>query len=374
MGFDLKKIDNDQNLQIKASKDFISSIFTFKKKLSDRQKELLYSELNVFLRAHVSLKDALSSMSNEFSKDFLRLTIKDISNQLTEGKRFFEVMRELEGITTYEFAIIKIGEETGFLTEVITYMSDYYQKRNENKKKFLAALMYPIMIIVTSIIVLLFMLYTVVPMFEDVFKQNNVELPLLTKTVLALSSFIKSFGFYFLISILLIVFLEQKFQKMYSYKKRKDIFLTKIPFLGSFLKSSYLAQYFQVFTLLLMARLNMVTALKLASDMINFSPLKSSLLQIENDIIEGDSLFIAFEKAPFFEKRIISFIKAGEASNQLHFIFNNLCDYYQNEVTIKSKNLIVFLEPALILVVGVLVALILIAMYLPMFKLSSVLG
>ena len=377
MGFDLRHIAKDKTSTTVFApltqtgfnfKDFFSRIL-----LTNKRKAVFYSELSVFLKAHIPLKEALESIAASQQNSELKALFEQMATQLKRGKRFFEILKEDANVSAYDWVAVKIGEETGHIATIITALSSHYQRRYEHRNKFTMALLYPMMIVFTSLLVLLFMLYAVVPMFEDIFIQNKVTLPPLTQFILALSSFVKTYGLLMFFIVVLSIILLRFFRNNDYYRRLKENFILQIPGLGSFIKMSYMTQFLNALALLISARIPLLNALKLTREMIRFIPLENAIYRVEQSVLEGESLYKAMQATAFFDHGMISFVKVGEAAHQLDTIFEQLFQQYQDKIFLKSKKLTTLMEPVLILIVGVLVAVILIAMYLPMFKLSTIL-
>lgn len=150
--------------------------------------------------------------------------------------------------------------------------------------------------------------------------------------------------------------------------------ILKIPLLGDFVRKVKMAQLNQALSLLTGARVPLLNALGLTKNMVGFYPLEIAIEGMENDILQGKSLHTSMSQFAVFEKKMISLVKVAEETNQNETIFKRLTDQYLQEVEHTSKLLSATLEPLIIVVLGVIVAVILIAMYLPMFTLSTVIG
>ena len=218
------------------------------------------------------------------------------------------------------------------------------------------------------------MLRLVVPMFQDIFKQNNVELPWITKMVVAASDFFKDFGGFLIVGFILLIVLRKQILKRESVRLFRDGLLLKTPYLGSFVKAVYLAQLTRAMSLLSASKVPMLRSIELAGKMIDFIPIKKGLDEVNQKIVKGKSLSESLQENKIFDPKMISLIKVAEETNQTEFIFERLNQQYSIEVQQKSKLLSTLLEPLIILFVGFFVGVILVAMYLPMFKLGNVLG
>ena len=341
---------------------------------SNKKKEDFYTELSVLLKAGITLKEALELIQKGQKKEKLADFFGGLTEHLISGQSFSESIRKKKEFTEYEYHSIKIGEESGTLAEITDELGNFFAKKNEQRRNLINALTYPIIILVTAILVVLFMLRLVVPMFQDIFKQNNVELPWITKVVVSASDFLQSYGWWFLLVVLAIIFSRRLLRNNVSVKRLRDRVLLRIPYVGTFIKAVYLAQFTRALSLLTASRLPMLNSIELAGKMIDFIPLKDALTEVNQKILQGKSLSQSLKDNTLFDSKMVSLVKVAEETNQTEYIFERLNSQYSIEVQQRSKLLSTLLEPMIILVVGIFVGVILIAMYLPMFKLGSVLG
>ncbi len=341
---------------------------------SNKKKEAFYTEISVLLNAGISLKDTLVLLANEQKKQKDKALLEHIVTTIVHGSSFSESVKSVKDFTEYEYYSIKIGEETGTLKKVTKELGPFFKRRNEQRRTVLNALSYPIVVLITAVLAVLFMLKYVVPMFEDIFKQNQVDLPWLTKVIIKTSVVFQN---YFWICILVFLFLlvgRKIVAKKIWYKKINSKFLLKIPFVGELLRKMYIGQFTQAVALLTTAKVPVLNSIQLTKKMIDFYPLQQALKTAESKILSGSNLSESLKEHKIFDAKMISLLKVAEETNQNEFIFERLTVQYNEEIQYKSKMLSTVLEPLIIIFLGALVAVILIAMYLPMFTLSSVLG
>ena len=346
----------------------------FGSSFSNKKKENFYTELSVLLKAGVNLREALSLLAENQKKEQQRLFYKALVDDLVAGKSFSNILETKKEFSDYEYHSLRIGEETGTMPKITQDLGLFYTRKNEQRRNLVNALTYPIIILTTAVFVVIFMLRLVVPMFQDIFKQNNVDLPGITKFIIAASDFIKDYGWWVLGCLFLIIVLRKQLSKQQWVQKKRDYLLLKIPYLGAFIKSVYLAQFTQAISLLTSAKVPMLNSIELVEKMINFHPLKDALNTVSQNILKGKGLSNSLKGNKVFDHKMITLVKVAEETNQTEFIFERLNQQYNIEVQQKSKLLSTLLEPLIILIVGALVGIILVAMYLPMFKLGSVLG
>lgn len=377
MGFKLEHTVTQK--ETNPEKDWLSSILQkevtfFGKAFGNKKKEDFYSELSVLLKAGINLKDSLSLIQENQKKEKMKSFYGDIVEGLVSGKSFFEVLHENDVFSEYEYYSVKIGEETGTLPRIIDELGKFYTRKNEQRRGLLNALTYPIIILCTAVLVVIFMLRMVVPMFEDIFKQNGVELPGITKMIISASNFIRDYGWLVLLLFATLLILRKTFSKKEWYKEGKDKILQKVPYLGNFISTVYLAQFTQAVALLTSSKVPMLNSIQLVKKMIDFYPLNEALTNVEKGVLAGSSLNESMSGSKIFDNKMISLVKVAEETNQTEYIFERLNQQYAIEVQQKSKLLSTLMEPLIIIVIGIFVGVILVSMYLPMFKLSSVVG
>lgn len=349
-------------------------ISLFGSQLSNRAKEDFYSELSVLLNSGVNLKRSLDLISEIQKKRKERELIDELSKEIVSGSSLSEALEKNKSFTPYEYYAIKIGEQTGQLHKISEDLRQYFSRKNELKRQIISSLSYPLIVLCLAILVVLFMLSYVVPMFVDIFKQNRVELPWLTQQIVTLSDAVVGNGGYILLALLLLIVGVKLASKKQWYNRLIGKMQLKVPILGNYLKKIYMIQFTQAMSLLTNAKIPVVSGIKLVKNMIQFYPLERTLVEIEKDLIQGEKLNDSFSKHPLYDKKMIALLKVAEETNQTEYIFQKLYDQYSNEIKYKGQIITNTFNFMLTLFVGVVVGVILVAMYLPMFKLSSVIG
>lgn len=346
----------------------------FKTSFSNKKKEAFYTELAILLKAGISLKDSLSLIVRAFQSKKDQKIFNGIIEELIRGANFSSALALYKDFTEYEYYSIKIGEETGILKQVTKELGLFFKRKNEQRRIVINALTYPIVILSTAFFAVLFMLKFVVPMFVDIFEQNNVELPWITKLIMRLSSVFQRYIGFFLMGMSLLIVFRKYLTKEKIVKKFLANLVLKIPFIGELVRKVHLAQFTQATALLTSAQVPILNSIRLSSKMIIFYPLQEGLVQVEQALLVGKSLGESMQGLQVFDQKMISLIKVADETNQNQFIFQRLTEHYNDEIQQKTKMLGTIMEPLIIIILGAIIAVILIAMYLPMFKLSSAIG
>lgn len=342
-----------------------------RKGLGNTQKERFYSELGMLLAAGVDIRSAMelviAGQKKERDKQLLRGLLEDI----VSGKSLSSAMEGSRLFSDYEKFSIRIGEESGRMNEILGELSRYYARSVRQRRQIISALSYPVMVLITAIGTILFMMSFIVPMFSDVFKRFGGDLPGITKAVLKISSAISGMaGPVFLIILGTGILLYFNRRTLWWQKTRAKI-LMRLPVFGPIVTRIYLARFCTSMHLLLSARTPLVQALDLAGNMVSFHPISSVLKSIREEVMKGTGLHTSMAKHPIFPAQLTSLVKVGEEVNRLDTIFGKLAAQYRDEIDHRTETLRSVIEPLLIIFIGSFVALILLAMYLPLFKLGG---
>lgn len=345
---------------------------SFGKTFPDKAKESFYTEFSSLLESGIDIQRALSILIEEQSSKKLLAVLEQLLEDLVGGSSLAEALEATGHFTTYEFQSIRIGEETGRLQIILHHLSNYFSNKVKLRRQLVSVFTYPSFVILITIGVLYFMLNSVVPMFEDVFKQFGQELPPLTQRIIGLSNHFSTFLMYFVIAVVGLSIYGYSQRKEEWYRKLTSSIVLRIPVFGKLIEKVYLARMCQSMSLLLGAKTPLVSALSLVEEMIGFYPIESAVKQIKKEIVKGESLHQGLAKFAIFDKRLVSLTKIAEEINQLDATFERLSKQYQEDIEFRTKLIGTIIEPLIIVIIGLVVGVIMVAMYMPMFNLSNV--
>jgi type IV pilus assembly protein PilC len=339
--------------------------------MPDRVKEGFYLELSTLLEAGVDIRTALELVRDEQKKKKIKAVFDDILQQVINGNTISGALKNKRQFTSYEYFSVQIGEETGKLLQVLKELSVFFQKKIKQRRQIAGALMYPAVVLFVAFSAASFLLTYVVPMFSDVFKRFGNDLPAVTKAVISFSVFLKKYmGAFFVFLLGLVVMIIWQRNRSW-YRRLASALLLKIPVVGVITQKIYLSRFANTMALLTGAKIPIVQAIQLTRQMITFYPIEQSLQQIEEKIIAGDALHKSLSEFNVYTPKMVSMIKVGEEVNQLELFFSRVATQYSNEVEHQVNLLNKLLEPLIIVILGLIVGVVLIAMYLPLFKLGQ---
>lgn len=341
------------------------------KKINDRFKEYVYNQLYILVSSGVDLKSALHLLESDAEKKQEKVILNTLYGKLINGKSFSEALSELKEFTAYEFHSIKIGEETGKLLLVLKDLSLFYSKKIKQRRQIVSSLTYPGIVFSVAMSAIFFLMFYMVPMFSDIFKRFGGDLPYITKVVISISEFIKSYFLLFIFAVVtFVVFVSINKHKLW-FRKISSKVLLRTPVVGDLTTKIFISRFSQSMALLISSKVSIDTSISLVKNMIGFYPIESTLDAIKKDLVSGVSLHNAMSKHSIFPKKLVLMIKVGEQVNKLDVFFDKIANQYSEEIDYKVSIMSNLMEPFLIVFLGVIVGIVLVAMYLPMFELGN---
>jgi type IV pilus assembly protein PilC len=355
--------------------DFLNKdIKLFGSAFNDKKKERFYSELSILFAAGVDIRSSLELIAEEQPKEKDKALFITIRDAVIGGAGLSAAMEQTGCFSDYEIFSLRIGEESGRLNEILKELSAFFSRKIKQKRQVSSALSYPLVVFIASTGAITFMMRFVVPMFSDVFKRFKGELPAFTQFIIRLSDAFSNYFLYMLLALVsLSVFLYSQ-RKSAGFRDYGSRIVLRMPVIRDMIAKIYLARFCQSMDLLISARTPLVTALELVSKMVGFYPIEISLVKVREDVLKGVPLHESLSKFKIYNRRMTSLIKVAEEVNQMDTMFGKLAKQYSEDVEHQTAILGSLVEPLMIIFLGVLVAVILVAMYLPMFQMSSTVG
>jgi len=349
----------------------LSKEILFTKKLPNNKKLIFFQDLHTLVSAGLDIRASLELIGKVFKGKKEKGIVVGILENLIHGNTFSASIQRSGYFSPYEYFSIKIGEETGRLPDVLKELSSFFAGKIEQRRKIINAFSYPFIVILTAIGAIVFMMSFVVPMFEDIYQRYNRPLPGITRTIINLShNFTSILITLFFVTIILII-TAHFMRKNRTYQSICASMILKIPVFGTIIKKIYLARVTLFLELLISAKTPLITSIQLLRNVISFYPIRNSLEIIEKDVLLGGTLSESMGKFTVYDDRMVALIKVGEEVNRLDDIFKILKDQYNLDINYRTSMISSVMEPLLIIFIGLIVGVILISMYLPMFQISS---
>lgn len=364
--------EEGSSLSEKLSDTLSRDIAFFDKKFGQAQKEAFYSELGLLLSSGIYIKTALEIIEDQMKVKKHREIIVQIKDDIISGNAVWEAIhKHPKTFSVYEYQSIRIGEESGKLPEVLMELGKFYTSAIKLRRQVISTLTYPVVVLVMSVLIVQFMLSFVVPMFSDIFKHTGADLPATTQLLIKVSA--KSGLIFYSLLFLVIagVFFHKTQQHKTWFRKYTAAIFLKIPVINELIRKIYLARFCQSMKLLLGSKVLLIDALDLVKNMIGYYPIEFALDSVRRDVYAGKQLHESLSEHTIFPKKLVSLIKVSEEVNAPELIFDKLNQQYAEEIEHQQAVIGKVVEPLFLVILGGLVGFILVAMYTPLFKMSS---
>ena len=324
------------------------------------------------LKSGMPLTVALQSMTHLESKGIPAKVAKELRQEVMEGRGLSDAMAKQPVIFSDLYVnMVKAGEQSGALVEVLRRMATHFQQFAEVQAKFTAALIYPALVIGVGFLLILFFIYFMLPRFIEMFTGFGVELPLPTRILMNVSYVFQNF-WYLLIGIAVaVVILFKRFQASEQGKRRLDEWKMKAPIVGKVVKLNLFGQFARVLATLLENGVPVLTALKITEQVMPNYIIKEAVAKARADVTDGKTLAQPLAKSKVFPQLMVDLVKIGEDTGDVPGALANLADTYESELQISLRVMTSLIEPALIIVMALMVGFLLVSVLMPMFKLIS---
>ena len=353
------------NIQIVDIKEK-SNLFK-KENLKDKDLKIFSKQMNILLKSGCDISTILKTLIEQ-SNNKLRKVIKNLLNNIEKGNSITESFEQTKAFPKFYISMIRAGEISGNLDDVMDKLSSYYDKENKLKSKIISILIYPIILLITMLFSFLFILIFLIPNFESIYTDNNLQTPLITQ-ILIIASYIARNHLLLIVLIILLAILSLIYLKDKS-KKVNDMLhkiILKIPFIKTYSTLIMVNKFVQALSILIWSGVQIVDSIEISSKVISNKYIYEKICN-SNDLIKkgnkiSDSLKIIDELPPL----LISMISIGEESGKLDSILVTLSEYYENELDSKLELGTKYFETGVTLLIGVVVGVTVIAMMMPMF-------
>lgn len=335
-------------------------------------KRTFFSQLQTLIRSGLSFSRAFELII-EGAKTKEKALYVRIFDEVVSGKELWRSLEADKAFTELDRSVVRIGEETGRLVDALEFLTDYYQKREEQKRMVTSALSYPIITFSIAVIVLVFMLLVVVPMFEQVYARMGGELPAITRQIIGMSESAPAVLGIMVLLGLSMYGVRHMFGSSDKYQSITSGIVMRLPLVSGLIRKYQVSRFSRIMHLLVSSDVPILQALYLMRGIITFYPYRQSIEEVCRMIEKGQTLTGCMDKYEnLYGKRFLVLLKVGEETNSIEQMLLTQANDTNAELEHEIKQLNNIVEPFLILAIGIIVAFVLIAMYMPMFKLGTI--
>ncbi|OGD21802.1 MAG: hypothetical protein A2W03_11640 [Candidatus Aminicenantes bacterium RBG_16_63_16] len=346
----------------------------FLKREKVRLKELaVYSrQLSVLIDAELPLMQSLGILAEQTKNKYFNRVITSIREDVEAGSTLNQAKRKFPKVFDDLYCnLIASGEQSGSLDIMLRRLSEYIEKTVRLRAKVKQAMVYPSAILIFAVVVAIFLLWKVIPVFASIFIELGAELPMLTAFVIGLSRFVSKYIVFIFLGIVGLVVGFRYFRKTEQGRWVTDRWILKIPLFGELLRKVAISRITRTLSTLVSGGVPMLEALRITSSTAGNIIIESAIMNARQSVAEGKSLTEAFKETGQFPFMLTQMVSVGEATGTLDEMLSKLADFYDEEVDAAVSQLLSVMEPILMIFVGGMVGSLVISMYLPIFSLMQ---
>jgi len=342
-------------------------------RVGDRDTALFCRQLGAMVNAGVGIIDALEIVAGQMPNKKLATAIGEVAKDVSEGMSLSDAMAKRKDVfPELVVNLVAVGEETGELDRALLRASEYYEKLAMIKSKIKSASFYPVFVLVIATVIVTGILYFLVPTFAEIYEGFGASLPLPTQVLINMSNVLRD-NILFIIGFLIAFAVTFRFLYVKSYGFRRAVhkLILKSPKFGDLAVKSAMAKFGRTMATLFASGVSIEKALEVAGKVAGNLIIKEAVDQVQKEVTEGQAMWSAMEKTGQFPKLIVAMVKVGEETGRLDEMLDTIARFYEDEVDRTVEGLITLIEPMLIVVLGTIVGGILIALYMPIFKIGE---
>jgi len=349
-----------------------------KKKWTVKETDLVLftRQLSTMIEAGISLVQAMTALydqSDPKRQRNLRHIISDVTTRVQGGESFHESIAKHPRVFDRLFvSMVKAGEHGGLLAEILDRLAGFLEASARLRKKVKSAMTYPVIVICIAFAITTFLLVKVVPIFGEIFKDFGAKLPAPTQFLIDVSDFIRGEWYFLIVFIAGAFFGIRTFLRSTRGKQLWDRWKLRLPIFGPLIHKICMSRFSRTFAQLIRSGVPILEVLDIVGGASGNHVVETSIKGVSEDVERGDNLSVALSKKPIFPPMMLRMVSAGEATGKIDTMLEKMADFWDEEIEAMLDALTSLIEPMLIVFLGVIVGGIVIAMFLPIFKLNEV--
>jgi type IV pilus assembly protein PilC len=324
------------------------------------------------LNSGMTLVTALNSMTYLESKGIPSSVARDLKTEVTEGRSLSDAMAKQPRVFSDLFVnMVRSGEQSGSLVEVLRRMAAHFQRFAEVQGKFTSAMIYPAMVVCVGLALVIFFMKFIMPRFVEIFNGFNVELPLPTRMLIGASNLFQKYWWLLIPIAILIVIIYARFKATPFGRRKMDEWKMNAPVVGKVYKLNLFGQFARTLGTLLHNGVPVLTALKITEQVLVNVVMREAIAKTREAVTDGKTLAQPLAYCKVFPQLMVDLVRIGEETGDVPGALNNLADTYESELDVSLRVMTQLIEPVLIICMAVMVGFVLLSIFLPLFKLIS---
>ena len=337
---------------------------------------LFTRQLSTMIEAGISLVQALTALYEQADpkrQRALRAVVSDITARVQGGETFHESLAKHPRVFNRLFvSMVKAGEHGGLLAEILDRLAGFLEASSRLRKKIKSAMTYPVIVVCIAIAITTFLIVRVVPIFGEIFADFGAKLPAPTQFLIDVSDFVRGQWYFLILGVGGAIFGIRTFVRSTRGKQLWDRWKLKLPVFGPLVHKICMSRFARTFAQLIRSGVPILEVIDIVGGSSGNHVVETSIKEVGADVEKGDNLSVALSRKPIFPPMLLRMVAAGEATGKIDTMLEKMADFWDEEIEAMLDALTSLIEPLLIVFLGVIVGGIVIAMFLPIFKLNEV--
>lgn len=337
---------------------------------------LFTRQLATMIEAGISLVQGLTALYDQCDpkrQKNLRNVVSDVTTRVQGGETFNEAIAKHPRVFNRLFvSMVKAGETGGLLAEILERLAGFLEASARLRKKVKSAMTYPVIVVCIAFAITTFLIVRVVPIFGEIFKDFGAKLPAPTQFLIDLSDFVRAEWYFLVVGIASVIFGVRTFVRSPRGKQIWDKWKLKLPVFGPLIHKIAMSRFARTFAQLIRSGVPILEVIDIVGGSAGNDVIERGIRGLGEDVEKGDNLSVAMSKKPIFPPMLLRMVAAGESTGKIDNMLEKMADFWDEEIEAMLDALTSLIEPMLIVFLGVIVGGIVIAMFLPIFKLNEV--
>ena len=349
----------------KINLDFLNRIKTKEVVIFSRQ-------FSVLISANVSMVQALKILVEQTANHRLKMVVSEVADEVDAGATLSEALgRRPDVFSNFYTSVVKSGETSGKLDEVLSYLADEMEKDYDMMSKIKGAMIYPAFVLVSLVAVGIIMMIFIVPKLTSILTESQAELPIATKILIGSSAFLEKYWWLLFIIIAGLIFLIRLFTKKPWGKRQIDLIKLKLPIFGHLFQLIYLVRFTRSMNTLIIGGVTISNSLKVAAEVVDNKIYQELIEATIKEVEDGNSISSVFINSQVMPKMVSQMLNIGEKTGKIDIILERITNFYSREVMNIVANLMTLMEPIIMIIMGLAVGMMVAAIILPMYNMAS---
>lgn len=329
-------------------------------------------QFSVMISANVAIVQSLKILIDQTQNMRLKMIVSQIADDVNSGSRLSDALAKEPGVfSNFYISVIRSGETSGRLDEALVYLADEMEKDYDMTSKIRGAMIYPAFVLTGLLVVGGVMMVFVVPKLTDVLTESGQELPITTKILIGISSFLAGYWWILLVSLAILFFGLKYYTKTPQGKLIFDTIILRLPIFGKLFQRIYLVRFARSMNTLIVGGVSITESLRIAADIASNEIYKDLILETVKEVEDGNSISSVFVNSKQIPQMVSQMLSIGEKTGKLDVILDRITNFYTREINNVVANLMTLMEPIIMVVMGLAVGVMVSAIIMPMYNMAQ---